>query len=101
MSGQFPRDLRHEVDWEHPRPYPQATNGYAIASLVLGIVWLWWMGSILALAFGYAARRQIAASGGRQGGDGLAIAGIVLGWVGIGTFLYFWLLIGSLAHVAP
>ena len=50
---------------------------------------------------GYAARRQIEASNGRQGGDGLAIAGIVLGWVGVGTFLYFGLLVGSLTHVIP
>ena len=28
------------------------TSGLAVASLVLGIVWLWWLGSILALVFG-------------------------------------------------
>src|SRR6266511_4403171 len=66
-----------------------------------GTAWLWWIGSILALAFGYAARKQIAVSGSRQGGDGLAIAGIVLGWVGVGTFVYFWFLIGSLAQIVP
>lgn len=62
---------------------PQSTNGYAIASLVLGIVWLWWIGSILALVFGYKAKGEIAQSGGTQSGAGLATAGIVLGWVGV------------------
>jgi hypothetical protein len=41
------------------------------------------------------------ASDGRQGGEGLAIAGIVLGWVGVGTFVYFALLVGSLTQVVP
>lgn len=61
----------------------QRTNGLAIASLVLGIVWVWWIGSVLALVFGYIAKGQIERSGGREGGRGLAIAGIVLGWVGV------------------
>ncbi|HEY7372839.1 MAG TPA: DUF4190 domain-containing protein [Polyangia bacterium] len=64
---------------------PKSTNGLAIASMVLGIVWVWWIGSILALIFGYVAKGQINASGGAQGGKGMAIAGIVLGWVGVGV----------------
>lgn len=63
-------------------PVPRPINGLAIASLVLGIVWLWWLGSILALVFGYIARKQIRQRG--QSGDGLAVAGIVLGWVAVG-----------------
>ena len=57
------------------------TNGLAIASLVLGILWLDWIGSILALIFGYVALGQIKRRG--QGGRGLAIAGIVFGWIGV------------------
>src|SRR5512133_3008421 len=62
------------------------TNGLAIASLVLGIaqIFLCIIGAILALVFGYIARRQIDESGGTQGGRGMAIAGIILGWIGIG-----------------
>jgi hypothetical protein len=56
----------------------------AIASLVLGILWLYWIGSILALVFGYVARRQIDESRGAQTGRGMATAGIVLGWIGVG-----------------
>ena len=43
--------------------------------MVLGIVWVYWIGSILALIFGYIAKGQINESGGRQGGRGMAIAG--------------------------
>jgi Domain of unknown function (DUF4190) len=63
----------------------QTTNGLAIASMVLGIVWVWWIGSILALIFGLVARRQIKERG--QKGDGMAIAGIVLGCVGAATLI--------------
>jgi hypothetical protein len=61
------------------------TNGLAIASMVLGILWIYWIGSILALIFGYVARSQIRQRG--QSGDGMAIAGIVLGWIGVGTLI--------------
>ena len=61
----------------------EGTNGFAVASLVLGIVWFMGLGSILALVFGYVGKHQIDSSGGRQSGRGMAIAGIVLGWVGV------------------
>lgn len=63
---------------------PAKTNGMAIASLVLGIVWLYGIGAVLALIFGYTAKKEIDASGGQQAGRGMAVAGIVLGWVGVG-----------------
>ena len=74
-----------------PQPYgygyppPRRTNGLAIASMVLGIIWVYWIGSILALVFGYVARKQIRQRG--ESGDGMAIAGIVLGWVSVGLGL--------------
>nr|WP_281372405.1 DUF4190 domain-containing protein [Prauserella isguenensis] len=54
----------------------------AVASMVLGILWLYWLGSILALIFGYIAKKQIEQR--HEGGGGMATAGIVLGWVGLG-----------------
>jgi hypothetical protein len=61
------------------------TSGKAIASLVLGVggflifpVVL----SILAIIFGRSAKRDIAARPG-LGGEGMATAGIVLGWIGV------------------
>jgi len=64
-------------------------NGLAVASLVLGIVgWaLCGVGSILAVIFGHMAKNQIDRSGGREGGRGLAIAGLVLGWIWVGFFV--------------
>jgi hypothetical protein len=63
------------------------TNGMSIAALVLGILWIWWIGSVLALIFGYIGKNQIDQSGGQQTGRGMAIAGIVLGWIGVGTLI--------------
>ncbi len=73
---------------------PQKTNGMAIASLVLGILWLYWIGSLLALIFGVIGKNQIDRSGGTEGGRGLAVAGIVLGIVGLGIFVLL-LIIGA------
>jgi hypothetical protein len=84
-----------------PSPYgppygwgaPARTNGLAIASMVCGILWLYWLGSILALVFGYVAKGQIDRSHGSQTGRGMAIAGIVLGWVGVGFLVLFVMLV--------
>lgn len=66
---------------------PARANGLAVASMVLGILWIYGIGAVLALIFGYQARTQIDASGGTQTGRGMATAGIVLGWVGVGGIL--------------
>ena len=63
------------------------TNRAAVISLVLGALWLFGIGSVLALVFGYRARREIKSSVPPQGGAGLATAGIVLGWVGVAMLL--------------
>jgi Domain of unknown function (DUF4190) len=73
-----------------PYQQTQGTNGFAIASLVLGIIWIYWIGSILAVIFGFVAMNQIKQR--NQGGRGMAIAGLVLGFIGIG-----FLILGSLA----
>lgn len=61
----------------------QRTNGMAIASLVVGIFWMWGLGSLLAVVFGLLARREIKRSEGRQTGQGLATAGITVGSIGL------------------
>ncbi|MFF7246686.1 DUF4190 domain-containing protein [Embleya sp. NPDC008237] len=71
--------------YQHPGyggylPQP-GTNGLAIASMILGIVWLYWLGSLLAVIFGHIALAQTARTG--QQGRGMAIAGVVLGWIGL------------------
>jgi len=82
--GSFPG---YGQPYGYPYAPPQRTNGLAIASMVLGIVWLYWIGSILALVFGYIAKNQIRERG--EAGSGMATAGIVLGWVGVGFLLLF------------
>jgi hypothetical protein len=91
-----------------PRPSLEAprsseTNGLAVASLVLGILWLGGLGSLLAIVFGIKGRNQIDASDGRQGGRGLAIAGIALGVTGVGglTLLVILVLAASSTTHAP
>jgi hypothetical protein len=59
------------------------TNGLAIASLVLSLVWLSGLGSIVAIILGFMANAQIKRANGAQTGQGLAIAGIVLGFLGL------------------
>jgi hypothetical protein len=66
----------------HQRP---GTNGFAVASLVCGVLWLFWVGSVLAVVFGILALGQIRARG--EGGRGLAIAGVVLGGLGMSTLV--------------
>ena len=61
------------------------TSGFAIASLVLGVCWIYWVGSILALIFGYQAKKEIRDNPARVKGSGMARAGIVLGWIGVAT----------------
>jgi hypothetical protein len=65
-------------------PPIRRNNGMAIASMALGIVWIYWIGSVLALVFGFIAKKQIRESG--EGGSGMATAGIVLGGIGMVTF---------------
>ena len=62
-------------------PPGRGMNGFAIAALVLGILWLCAVGSVLAIVFGFVALSQIKSR--QQSGKGLAIAGIVLGILGI------------------
>jgi hypothetical protein len=53
----------------------------AVASFVLSILWMWGLGSLLAVIFGVIGRRQTSETG--QGGSGLATAGLVIGIVGL------------------
>jgi hypothetical protein len=80
--GQAPYGQPYPPPYGYP-PVVQRTNGLAIASMVLGILWIYWIGSVLALVFGYIAKNQIRERG--EAGGGMATAGIVLGWIGVGV----------------
>jgi hypothetical protein len=63
-----------------PRP---SVNSTAVSALVCGIGVFFTLGltAIPAIVLGHAARRQMRAT--RQRGDGLALAGVALGWAGV------------------
>lgn len=73
------------VDYAGPGgPVSSGTNGMAIASFVCSLLFfVWFVPSILAVTFGFVAKRQLRESMGQQAGAGLATAGIVLGWMGV------------------
>jgi hypothetical protein len=101
----------------NPPPVPEyqrPTDGVAIGSLILGIM------SLLALAFcvvpalpfgigalvaGFMSRRNIGASQGTVGGDGIALAGLICGAIGSALALlltaYFLLAVGGLVVGGP
>jgi hypothetical protein len=58
-----------------PMVYGRSTDGYAIAALITGLIGV----PIVPIVLGVSARRRIRESGGFKEGDGLAIAGIVIG----------------------
>jgi hypothetical protein len=62
---------------------PQSTSGLAIASLVCGLFWMYGLGSITALILGYFALREIRRNPAYLQGKGLAVAGIILGGLGV------------------
>jgi hypothetical protein len=73
-----------------PAPYPGATNltrptlnSMAVAALTCGIAVFLTMGltGVPAIVLGHRARRQVRRTG--QRGDGLALAGVALGWAGV------------------
>ena len=66
---------------EAPRPAAEGTNGLAIASLICGILGCVPGASIAAVVMGHMALGRIKRSG--QGGRGMAIVGLILGYVGI------------------
>lgn len=61
-----------------------ATNGWAIASLVVSLISCG-IGSLLGVIFGHVAMNQIKRTGG--GGRGLAIAGLVIGYLGLALLI--------------
>ncbi len=64
-------------------PPMAGTNGLAVASLVCSLLWVFGLGGVLAIVFGFVARSQIKRSGDSQRGRGLALAGIIIGVAGV------------------
>jgi hypothetical protein len=81
----------------YPYPVARRTNGLAIASLVVSIAAFFvclGVGSAVGAILGHVARKQISQRG--EDGAGMALAGIIIGWIGtaIGVlFVGLWVLI--------
>jgi len=75
---------------------PVETSGKAIVSLVLGLLSFTFLAAIPAVVFGHLALSDIKKSAGRLQGHGMAVAGLVLGYLGI-VMLPFILIIAAIA----
>jgi hypothetical protein len=74
--------------YSYPAPQPAGprTSSMAIISLISGIAaWLgiFGLGGLLAIIFGHLAKGEIRKSGGMLTGDGMATAGLILGYANI------------------
>ena len=69
---------------------PKKDSGLAIASLVCGIA-AWFIfpvvSAIAAVITGHLAKKEIRASNGTMGGDGMALAGLLMGYIQLGLFV--------------
>jgi Domain of unknown function (DUF4190) len=73
------------------------TNTLAFFSFFVSIFWFFGLASIVAIVLGHIARAQIRRSG--ESGAGLALLGIILGWVGlIAVIVLFVIAMNSLSH---
>ncbi len=78
----------------------RSTNGLAIAALICGVcqVFFWFLAGIPAIVLGHLARKQIRQSG--EAGDGMALAGLILGYVGLALTVLFVVVIVIIAIAA-
>lgn len=79
-----------------PTSQPLETSGLAIASLICGCLFFIFPTAVLAIIFGHISRSQIAKSANRIGGAGIALAGMILGYIGI-AILPFILIVAAIA----
>lgn len=75
-------------------------SSLAVVSLVAGIAGLFFFGSLIAVICGHIARSQIRRSQGQLTGDGLAIAGLVMGYFALGLTILFALGLMSAIFIA-
>ena len=90
---------------------PPKTNSRAVAAMICGIAEFFTFGltSIPAVILGHTARGEIRRTG--EAGAGLAMTGLILGWLAIGLWLLFWAGVlvagvgmshgGTVGHIQP
>ena len=74
--------------------FPPETSGKAIFSLICGIFFLFPPSAIVAVIFGHLSRSEIRRSAGKLAGKGMALAGVILGYVGVALTVMWIVLIG-------
>src|SRR5271170_2228068 len=79
-----------------PPGFEPPTSGKAIGSLISGLFLFFLPSSIVAVVLGHLSLSEIRKSDGRLKGEGLATAGLVLGYLGI-ALLPFLLIIAAIA----
>ncbi len=91
-SPQQPNSYQQQQNpYLQPNPYQQMgqimqgqqTNALAVISLISSMFWLCWIGSVVGIICGIIARKQIKESNGSQTGSGLALAGLIIGAIGV------------------
>jgi hypothetical protein len=74
-------------------------NGLAIAAMVCSFFfWIYGLGAILGIVFGFIARSQIKKSNGTQRGEGMALAGIIIGFAGIVIGIIVIIIVAVVVH---
>jgi type IV pilus assembly protein PilA len=69
--------------WNNPAGGPPQSSGKALASLICGVVFFFWpLSAIAAIVLGHLALADIKRSAGRLTGRGMAIGGLVTGYIG-------------------
>jgi len=94
--------------YQNQPPYASQTSGWAVFSLIAGILaWLgvFGIGGIAAVIAGHIAKSEINSSSGRKSGAGMATAGLVLGYLNIalallGICLFVLIFAGAIATPA-
>jgi hypothetical protein len=80
------------------------TSTLAIVSLIAGIaswVLIPFIGAVVAVITGHMAKKEIRQSGGRLTGDGMATAGLILGYIQLGLTVLAVCMIVLLALLGP
>jgi hypothetical protein len=63
-------------------------NTLAVVSLVAGLLWFGWIGSLAAIVTGHVALFQISRSAGTESGRSAALIGLMFGYFGLATLVF-------------
>jgi hypothetical protein len=75
---------------------PAQSSGKALASLIFGLFFFVFPAAVVAIVFGHLSLSEIRKSAGRLTGHGMAMAGLILGYIGI-AIIPFVLIVAAIA----